>query len=127
LTMIDRGTTTMWERWNGVSADGTPCESLNHYSKGAVISFLHRFVAGIELLDDGPAYRRFRVRPQPGGGLSWARAAHQSPYGLIEVDWHIVDDRLQVAVTVPPGTTAELVLPDGTSQDLVPGHHPHTY
>jgi alpha-L-rhamnosidase len=54
LTMIDRGATTVWERWNGVNADGVPHESLNHYSKGAVISFLHRYSAGIELLDDGP-------------------------------------------------------------------------
>ena len=50
--MIDRGATTIWERWNGVDADGVPHESLNHYSKGAVISFLHRYIAGIELLDD---------------------------------------------------------------------------
>ena len=54
LAMIDRGATTVWERWNGVDADGVPHESLNHYTKGAVVSFLHRYVAGIELLDDGP-------------------------------------------------------------------------
>ena len=52
LVMIDRGATTVWERWNGVNADGVPHESLNHYSKGAVVSFLHRYTAGIELLDD---------------------------------------------------------------------------
>ena len=73
LTMIDRGATTVWERWNGVDADGVPHESLNHYSKGAVVSYLHRYVAGIELLDDAPAYRRFRIRPRPGGGLRWPR------------------------------------------------------
>ena len=62
LYMIDRGATTMWERWDGIHEDGTPFDSLNHYSKGAVVSFLHRYVAGIQLLDDGyPAYRRFRV------------------------------------------------------------------
>ena len=43
LVMVDRGATTVWERWNGVSADGVPHESLNHYSKGAVVSFLHRY------------------------------------------------------------------------------------
>ena len=47
--MIDRGATTVWERWDGVAADGVPHESLNHYSKGAVVSFLHRYTAGIEL------------------------------------------------------------------------------
>ena len=123
LTMINRGATTLWERWNGVSADGVPTESLNHYSKGAVISFLHRHVAGIELLDDGPAYRRFRVRPQPGGGLTWAEAAHESPYGRIAVSWRLADDRIDLEVTVPPGTSAEIVLPDGTIQNAGPGHH----
>jgi alpha-L-rhamnosidase len=83
LTMIDRGATTMWERWNGVDAAGVAHESLNHYSKGAVVSFLHRYVAGLDLPADpaepGPAYRRFRVRPRPGGTLTWAAASHESP------------------------------------------------
>ena len=51
LVMIDRGATTVWERWEGVDADGVPHESLNHYSKGAVISFLHRYVAGLHRLE----------------------------------------------------------------------------
>ena len=96
LVMIDRGATTVWERWDGVAADGVPHESLNHYSKGAVISFLHRYTAGIELVE--PAYRRFRVRPRPGGGLTSAEAAHESPYGRIESAWRIEDgDRLAPA------------------------------
>ncbi len=44
--MVDRGATTVWESWAGIDADGVANESLNHYSKGAVISFLHRYVAG---------------------------------------------------------------------------------
>ncbi|MCU7729230.1 hypothetical protein ODJ79_36415 [Actinoplanes sp. KI2] len=65
LTMIDRGATTMWERWDGVTADGVAHESLNHYAKGAVVSYLHRYVAGLTPID--PAYRSFRVQPRPGG------------------------------------------------------------
>jgi alpha-L-rhamnosidase len=123
LTMIDRGATTVWERWNGVRADGTPHESLNHYSKGAVISFLHRQVAGLLLPDDGPAYRRFRVQPRPGGGLTWAEAAHESPYGRIDVSWRLDGDHLELRVTVPPGTSAEVVLPDGWRGDVRSGTH----
>ena len=66
--MIDRGATTMWERWEGVDAEGVPHESLNHYSKGAVVSFLHRYVAGLRRLE--PTWTRFRVQPRPGGGLT---------------------------------------------------------
>ena len=123
LLQIDRGATTLWERWNGVDADGVPHESLNHYSKGAVISFLHRYTAGIELLDDGPAYRRFRIRPQPGGALTWVDAAHESPYGRIEVSWRRTGDELDLTVGIPAGTEAEVVLPDGRSSTAGPGVH----
>ena len=60
MAMIDRGATTVWERWEGIDEDGVPHESLNHYSKGAVISFMHRYVAGLVRLE--PTWRRFRVR-----------------------------------------------------------------
>jgi alpha-L-rhamnosidase len=125
LVMIDRGATTMWERWNGVSADGVPHESLNHYSKGAVVSFLHRYTAGIQLFDDDttPAYRRFRIRPQPGGGLTSASAAHESPYGRIESAWRLVGETFELDVTVPAGTRAEVILPGGRTEIAGPGMH----
>jgi alpha-L-rhamnosidase len=121
LAMVDRGATTVWERWEGIDDDGTPHASLNHYSKGAAISFLHTHTAGIQILDRHPGYRRFRVAPLPGGGLTWAEAAHDSPYGRIESSWRIVGDRFELVVTVPPGTAAEVVLPDGTSREQPPG------
>jgi Alpha-L-rhamnosidase N-terminal domain./Bacterial alpha-L-rhamnosidase. len=124
LYMIDRGATTLWERWNGIADDGTPYESLNHYSKGAVISFLHRHTAGLKPLD--PAYRRFRVAPLPGGGLTAASAALDSPYGRIESAWQLSGGRLLLDVVVPPGTTAEVVLPNGEVDVVGPGRHTFT-
>ncbi len=121
LAMIERGATTIWEDWDGIDADGVAHASLNHYSKGAVVSFLHRYVAGIRLLDDGPAYRRFAIEPRPGGGLRSASAAHESPYGRIESGWRIDGEHFRIEVTVPPGTTAEIVLPDGWRTELSPG------
>jgi alpha-L-rhamnosidase len=127
LVMVERGATTVWERWDGVGADGTAHESLNHYAKGAVVSFLHRYVAGLDLPADpvaaGPGYRRFRVRPRPGGGITWARAAHDCPYGRIEVRWSTAGGRFDLHVTVPAGTTAEVSLPDGRTRLLGPGGH----
>ena len=86
-----------------------------------MVSFLHRYVAGIRLCDDEPAYRRFLVQPVVGGGLTWAEAIHDSPYGRIETSWRIVDDRFLLTVTVPAGTTAEVVLPDGVRNEQAPG------
>ncbi|MEZ0447529.1 family 78 glycoside hydrolase catalytic domain [Cellulomonas sp. ICMP 17802] len=121
LAMIDRGATTMWERWDGVDADGVAHASLNHYSKGAVASFLHRHVAGLE--PTAPGYRALRVRPVPGGGLTWATLRHDSPFGPIEVAWRIEGGGFELDVQVPPGTSAELVLPDGSRETVGPGAH----
>jgi len=125
LLMLDRGATTIWEEWGGIAADGTPSASLNHYSKGAVISFLHRYVAGVQIVE--PGYRRFRVAPQPGGGITYASTHHDSPHGRIEVSWTLTGEGGQIAATVPPGTRADLVLPDGSAETLAPGQHDRTW
>jgi alpha-L-rhamnosidase len=119
LTMIDRGATTMWERWEGIDENGVPHESLNHYSKGAVVSFLHRYVAGLQRVE--PTWRRFRVEPRPGGGITRASAVHETPHGTASVAWER-GERLEVTVTVPPGCVAEVVLPDGATE-VGPGTH----
>ncbi len=119
--MVDRGATSIWEEWGGISADGTPHASLNHYSKGAVITFLHQHTAGLQLLE--PGYRRFRVAPRPGGGIEWATASHRSPYGPIEVRWEQHPDRFDLQLTVPPGTTAEVELPSGRTATFTAGRH----
>jgi alpha-L-rhamnosidase len=121
LTMVDRGATTIWEHWEGIDVDGVARASLNHYSKGAVVSFLHRYVAGIQLLDGGPAYARFRIAPRPGGGLTWVSAAHESPYGRIESSWWAGPAGTTFVVTVPPNTEAVVSLPDGREIDIGPG------
>ncbi len=122
LLMIARGSTTIWEEWEGIDADGGAHASLNHYSKGAVISFLHRYVAGLQIVE--PGYRRFRVAPRPGGEITSARTHHDSPHGRIEISWQLTDaERGGVTITVPGGTAAELVLPDGTTEVLLSGTH----
>jgi alpha-L-rhamnosidase len=121
LHMVDRGATTVWEDWDGIAEDGTAKGSLNHYSKGAVISFLHAYTAGIQLLDEGPGYSRFRIAPRPGGGLTWAEAVHDAPYGRIESSWRIETGQFRLITTVPPGTSARVELPDGTVHDQPPG------
>jgi alpha-L-rhamnosidase len=121
LVMVDRGATTVWEEWGGVDADGAPHASLNHYSKGAVITFLHQYVAGLQLT--APGYRRFRVAPRPGGGIRWAETHHESPFGTIDVRWEQRDAGIRLDVTVPPGTAADVVLPSGETTELASGTH----
>ena len=107
LAMIKAGATTIWELWEGVDSEGRPHESLNHYSKGAVVSFLHHYVAGLR--PTSPGYRTFVVEPRVGGGLTSASTWHESPYGRIEVAWRIEDGELVVDVSAPDECTWEVV------------------
>lgn len=128
LYPVTMGATTVWERWDSMLPDGSvnPGEmtSFNHYALGAVADWLHRTVAG--LAPAAPGYRRLLVRPRPGGGLTHARAAHDTPYGRAEVSWSRTGNTLRVTATVPPGTTALIDLP-GTVPPVEVGSGTHLF
>ncbi|MGY2074414.1 glycoside hydrolase family 78 protein [Blastococcus sp. SYSU DS0828] len=129
LYAVTMGATTIWERWDSMLPDGTinPGEmtSFNHYAFGAVADWLHRTVAG--LAPAAPGYRRLRVAPRPGPGLTSAGATHETPYGTAEVSWTLTGGtRFALEVTVPPSTTAEIRLPDGSAPVEV-GSGRHTF
>lgn len=126
MTMLERGATTIWEDWHGIDANGQPHASLNHYSKGAVIRFLHTHVAGLRPSDDsGPetvGYRRFVVRPMPGGGITSADASLDTPYGVVRATWRTDEGGdIELTVTVPSGAEADVCMPDGRTFRAVPG------
>lgn len=113
LYPVTTGATTIWERWDSVLPDGTinatGMTSLNHYALGAVADWMHRVIGGLERTDIG--YRRVRIAPQPGGGLTHARAVHDTVHGRIEVEWQIQAGEITIMATVPDGTEAEIVPP----------------
>ncbi|MGI6315960.1 MAG: family 78 glycoside hydrolase catalytic domain [Christensenellales bacterium] len=132
------GGTTIWERWDALRPDGTVnigdltgrkdddasrggMVSFNHYAGGAVGDFLYRRVAGLEPLEGG--YRRFAVRPLPGGGITHARGEVQTPYGRAASAWRIEDGVFTIRVQVPVGTNCFLTLPGGRQHALSAGRH----
>jgi len=121
LAMTERGATTIWEDWEPARDDGSMADSLNHYSKGAVISFLHRYTAGLQIAE--PGYRRFRVAPRPGGGITSARTHHDCPHGRIEVAWSLNGRHGQLDLTVPDGTRGDVLLPGCPAAQAGPGTH----
>ncbi|GAA2099369.1 glycoside hydrolase family 78 protein [Microlunatus panaciterrae] len=128
LYPITMGATTIWERWDSMLPDGSinpgQMTSFNHYALGAVADWMHRRLAG--LAPAAPGYRKITVRPIPGGGLTWAKASHRSPYGLVSVSWRRSDGRFNLDVTVPPGSTAEVFLPGSETPEQV-GHGSHSW
>jgi len=128
LYEVRMGATTIWERWDGldengvcpIGDDGTDSMiSYNHYASGAVGDFLYRRVAGIEPAEAG--YRRFRVAPVVGEGITSAAASVETPYGTAASDWKVENGEFSITVQVPVGTECELRLPDGTQKTLKSG------
>ena len=115
---------TIWEDWDGIK-NGKATHSLNHYSKGAVISFLHTHIAGLTRLE--PAYRRVRVAPSPGAGITWARTHHDASHGRIAVEWHLDSSTGTVVAEIPPGTECEIVTPDGQMSVVGEGTYTRTW
>jgi alpha-L-rhamnosidase len=109
LYAVTKGATTIWETWEGIREDGTPQMSLNHYSPGAVISFLHRKVAGIEPAE--PGYRSITIHPMPGGGLTCASASYESAQGLIRSEWLLENGQITLRAVIPANTRANVILP----------------
>ncbi|WP_322151273.1 family 78 glycoside hydrolase catalytic domain [Paratractidigestivibacter sp.] len=130
LYEVAQGATTIWERWDGldengqcpIGDDGTDMMiSYNHYASGAIGDFLYKRVAGIEAAE--PGYRRVRVAPLVGGGLTWASGSVETVLGRVSSSWKLADGTFEIDVEVPVGATCELLLPDGTMQELGSGSH----
>ncbi|MET7695010.1 family 78 glycoside hydrolase catalytic domain [Streptomyces sp. NPDC005483] len=123
LYALKHDATTIWERWDSMLPDGTvnPGEmtSFNHYALGAVAQWLHTTVAGLTM--SAPGYRDIVFRPRPGGGLTWASAAHESPYGRTAIRWELREAHLTVETTVPTGATGRIEWPDGGVSTLPTG------
>lgn len=134
LYEVKAGGTTVWERWDALRPDGSintgsltdkeddqGMVSFNHYANGAVGDWLYRRLLGLEPTEGG--YRRFAVRPMPGGGITWAHGHEDTPFGRVEVSWAIEGRRFSLDVTVPVSTMCQATLPDGGEHKLGSGQH----
>ncbi len=106
--MIAKGSTSLPESW-----DANPDLSLNHFMLGHIMEWFYSTLAGIRLDPSAPAFKRVVIKPEPVGGITWARARYLSPYGPIRSAWAKRDGALTLEVTIPPNATAVVSVPLG--------------
>ncbi|MCX4680816.1 glycoside hydrolase family 78 protein [Streptomyces sp. NBC_01433] len=114
---IDRGATTMWERWDSIRPDGSFLDagmnSFNHYAYGSVGEWMYANIAGIA--PGAPGFRKIVVRPRPGGGVTKAQGRFDSLYGPVTTRWSTGRKGFSPRVSFPANTTAEVWVPGGSS------------
>lgn len=103
--------------------------------QAALLEWLYSAVVGIDLDPDiAPAragFARARLRPRPPLGLHYrdgppvsrVEASMASVHGRFELGWTISDDAFDVRALVPPGCSAELIMPNGARFELTSGRH----
>ncbi|MEU5998216.1 alpha-L-rhamnosidase [Streptomyces sp. NPDC047197] len=110
---IDKGATTMWERWDSIKPDGSfqdaGMNSFNHYAYGSVGEWMYANIAGIAPAD--PGFRKILVRPRPGGGVTEAQGSFDALYGPVTTHWKTDSEGFRLTLTLPANTTAEVWIP----------------
>jgi len=109
--MIENGATTIWELWNGNTADPN-MNSQNHVMLlGDLLTWYYENLAGIRTDKTEVGFKRITMKPSIPKGLEFVKGSYNSPYGLIKSDWNITGDQFTWQVSIPANTTATLYIP----------------
>ncbi len=107
--MISKGATTVWELWNGDTADAGMNARNIVMLIGDLNIWLHEYLAGIR--PAAPGFKKTIIKPEPVGDLTWAKANYDSIRGRISSEWHQSAGTFDLKVTIPANTAATVYLP----------------
>jgi len=96
LYEVNLGATTVWERWNSLSPDGTVSStgmnSFNHYAYGSIAEWMWKTIGGINPDAAQPGFKRAVLRPTPDRKIGSASAVYHSAAGTYRTEWKVIDE-----------------------------------
>ena len=114
--MYRNGATTIWELWNGNTADPA-MNSGNHVMLlGDLILWEYEYLGGIRALE--PGYSKIQLKPYPIEGLDFVNCSYNSVSGRIESQWKREGNRFEWDIVIPANTTAEVCLPTANGYEV---------
>ena len=121
LYSVDQGATTVWERWTSYTRDKgfgpVSMNSFNHYAYGAVLGWLYKCAAGIQLECGAVMFA-----PHPDARLGFVDARCRASAGEVRAAWRYrADGGVDYAFSVPQGMAATLELPGEAPVALTSG------
>jgi alpha-L-rhamnosidase len=117
------GANTIWERWNSyVKGEGftnnAGMNSFNHYAFGSVNEWMFGNMAGIKVGKAG--YRTFSIKPEIAEeGITYVEARYHSINGEIVSSWTREKDHLQIQISVPVNTKANIFIPTNNGDEVL--------
>ena len=125
--MVRNGATTIWELWNGNTADPS-MNSGNHVMLlGDLILWEYEYLGGIRVdFSSAPATSNLipltshlTLKPYPIEGLDYVNCAYESVSGRIESNWKREGKHFEWDILIPANTTAEIYLPVANSYETM--------
>lgn len=112
---VENGATTIWELWNGNTANPA-MNSGNHVMLlGDFVIWCYNYLAGIGQTDESIGFKHIQLKPRVINGLDNAAATYDCPYGRIESAWQKTADGFSWQFTIPCNTTARVYVPAQTT------------
>lgn len=110
--MLEKGATTIWELWNGDTANPA-MNSGNHVMLlGDLLPWCFEHVGGIRAA--APGFKDIRLAPNfELEELSAASVSYQTPYGQVVSTWQKAPMHLSWDIDIPLNTKALVVTPNG--------------
>ncbi|WNH10935.1 family 78 glycoside hydrolase catalytic domain [Thalassobellus suaedae] len=109
--MVENGATTIWELWNGNTAD-PEMNSQNHVMLlGDLMIWYYENMAGIKSSEVHPGFKQIIMKPDFNAGLSYVNASYESIHGTIKSHWEQNKNKFNWNITVPANTSALVYLP----------------
>lgn len=116
--MIEHGATTIWELWNGNTADPS-MNSGNHVMLlGDLMIWYHENLIGIKSTGEGNPFKHFTINPYFAPQLTYLNGSYDSPYGKIVSNWKRTDSGINWDIVVPANTSANIHFPKKSYNDI---------
>lgn len=115
--MLKEGSTTIWELWNGNTANPA-MNSGNHVMLlGDLLIWYYEDLAGIKAA--APGFKQIEMHPLVNNNpLSFVQATHESPYGTIKSHWNKDGKVFNWSIEIPANTEATIWVPAKSRQDV---------
>ncbi|WP_281227895.1 glycoside hydrolase family 78 protein [Flavobacterium aquiphilum] len=117
--MVENGATTIWELWNGNTADPA-MNSQNHVMLlGDLMIWYYENMAGIKSDPENPGFKKIIMKPDFNAGLTYVNASYESIYGTIKSNWKKNKNTLEWKVTIPVNSSAVVYLPTANASSVM--------
>ena len=122
--MVKKGATTIWELWNGDTANPS-MNSGNHVMLlGDLLPWCYERLGGIRPDENNPGFKHIVFKPDFSVDMiKGVKASHPTPYGLCHSEWSRDNGTTKWNVTVPANTTADVYFPSGEIKTIGSGEY----